>query len=202
MLRRAAESVYAGKAQMRMILLYGACQIDSGKRAVYAATTVTDIDFYQYIDMRAFLYYGIADLLDLYRMIDADADVRATGQHSQTINLAHADDLIGDQHILYTCIDKDFCFADLLAADAMGASTDLLVRDGGTFVCLAVWTYFQSCLQDACMHAYQIVFECVEIDQQGRRVHAVEKIAGGSWCGLYFVERYILVIHVFLNVQN
>ena len=84
-------------------------------------------------------------------------------------------DLVAHEDVADAMIDERLGLADLLATDADGSKRHLLERDLGAFVRLGVWTQLYAPVSRGRGHAGEVVFERIEIDEQGRCVHLLER---------------------------
>src|SRR5205823_791739 len=90
-----------------------------------AASSHADFDLDVHVELRT----ARLERLDIVRVVDAYADMRALRELGEARDLLRADDLVADEHICDAAIDERFGFRDFLAANAHGAHRELALGD-------------------------------------------------------------------------
>ena len=97
-----------------------------------------DVDLDQHVERRARGRRRGREFGDAAGVVGEHADRRPARQRGQPLQLAGADDLVGDQDVADARVDEDFGLGDLLAADADRVALDLRLRDLRALVRLGV----------------------------------------------------------------
>lgn len=147
----------------------------------HAAAARADVDFHEDGHPDAGSPSSSFQQRNVLRAVNAKGNLRYPGQGGKPGKLARIDDLVGHQDVFHTSPSHDLRFRDFLHALANGAAAHLQVRHDGGFVRLRMRTKPGA---DSCHHArhcVEIEFECVEIEDQGRRFDLGLSHSGLGW---------------------
>src|SRR5262249_8985903 len=134
-----------------------------------------DLDLDQATQLDTELLRCAGGRVDLLRRVEAERDGGVLCQRSQPPQLAVADHLVADQHVLHTTAYQRLRLADLLHALADRAPRDLPQRDGRRFVGLGVRPHAHAGRAAELGHLRDVAVERVEVDDQRRRLDVVEE---------------------------
>ena len=135
---------------------------------INTAAVGADIDLDQHVDGDAELAGRRVDVLHVAGIVGADGDLGLLRQRGEAPEFGHADHFVGNQHIGHAALDHGLGFADLLAADADRAESDLAQRDLRAFVALGMRPQHDPAAGDRFPELLQIVLEGVEVEDQRR----------------------------------
>ena len=97
---------------------------------LHAATTGTDVNFDQALELAVMAQRGSGQIIDVALVIDTDQYSRTPAKPCQPIDLVSIDNLVRQHYVADTAGDHDFGFGDFLATDSAGAAVlDLVTRD-------------------------------------------------------------------------
>ena len=113
-------------------------------------------------------------------IVGADRDAGEARKCGGTGELAGADHLVADQDVRHPAPGQRLGFGDLLHALAHGAAADLLQRHDGGFMRLGMGAQLHAGALDGLRHRVQVVFEGIEVDQQGGGIDLVLAHAGAG----------------------
>ena len=164
-------------------------EIDDGGRRD-AAAVVADVDLYEYAGADLVGLGGLVEVGEILRVIDRDHNVATSCQRHEALDLAATDDFVGNENVLDAGVGHDLGLPDLGAGDPLRAGRELEVGNGRGFVRLGVWSEVFTCHAEVLGEQVNIVFECVEIDQEDGGIDGVaghaDVFGGHNWdfCGL------------------
>ncbi len=197
MLGRALICVQAAKPECR-VRGDGARKLERWRAWGHAAAMSADVDLDQHFDRRSGAMRGSRKLRDVATIVDQHTDFRRARKSREAVELAHAHDLVGDEHVADAGGDERLGLADFLATNADRAARHLQLRDLRTLVTLGVRAQPDTVPADRGRHRSEVTLQHIEIDDQRRRVNIGEPIAdlGGHalcLCGSCPVHRAISV---------
>ena len=115
---------------------------------------------------------------DVVHVVDADDHLAAAdlGQLRQTVDLGRIADLVRDQDVGDASGDQDLRLGDLLHALPDRAVRDLMPCDIGAFMRLRMRPQPHPVFLHMRRHRREIALECVEIEDEGRRIDLGEAL--------------------------
>ena len=128
------------------------------------------------------------DAFDDGAIVNGHGDIGAFRQFSQPPRFRRAHDVVGDLDIADSGISKDFGFADLLTCDARRARVQLSPSDIGDLVRLDVGPKVYAQLVAAHLHAPDIGFHQVHVDDDARSLQILHCLNAHAWSPLSFAN--------------